>query len=507
MAHNPSLHRWGLLFFPPLLLGTLLLTVPQLADDIWWRVGVGDSILRERTVPTTNRYSYLQGARPWTDHAWGYSALMAVTYQVVGLRGLRLLHLGLLLLVGLLALRPCNGMDLLWVLPGALLLLSHHALRPYLVSDLLFLLLFAHLSRHRWRLPESLKGLLPLFLLWTNLHGSALFGLLLALFFTFPLQRKPLLPYAGAALLLMGVLFLSPNGHRGVVLSLQYMVGQHPFLPNLLEWRPPGVALFLTMGFFAFFATWGLPYSLRIGRGALVSLALFAVAMVSRRHIPLFVLVVLCTLRFPHHPPPRLPRTLLIASLALLLLGALFVPPPLNQRPFYPKELFTQLEQTMEFCHTPHPRVFTLHRWSGALLFHFRGRTRHYIDARNDCYTTSLFRCYDRIQTLKPGWEDCLFQLPPDFVLLEHGAPLARALTERGYQVRFTSKTEGVLLVRHMSCPHLPPPPAADRLDGTRRPQSPAHGAPDPVLPPLPLGNITLDKSLKAHKLGTASGL
>lgn len=414
--------RWLVTALVPLLFGFLLLLIPQGEGDIWWRLGVGKTILKELKVPDSNRYSYTEPDHPWVDHAWGYDALVAATERGFGIRGVRLLHLMALFAVGLFTLRPRSLADLLWALPGGLLLLAHHALRPYVLSDLLVVALFALLLKERARPRAGI--LLVLFLLWGNLHGSALMALGALALITLPdkLEGESLLRWGALVGALGLTLLVNPYGYKAPLLSASYMTGQQQFLPELLEWGPPGAALFVLMGFFAVAAAWGILPERKILFGGLFTSGLLILSMISRRHIPLFVLATIWTVRFPLLPPPPLGVKKGAAVLALFTLVAIPVvlcTPSSSPQKFYPSKLFTALERALprEETHA----VFAPHAWGGALIYHFQGRTRHYLDARNDCYSMATFSCYKKIRRLAPDWWRCLGTPKPRHVLLPPG--------------------------------------------------------------------------------------
>jgi len=115
--------------------------------------------------------------------------------------------------------------------------------RPQLFGLALFAILLATLSREMlsWRV---VLGLPLLFVLWANLHGSFLVGLLLlGLFFAgrclaaWPPWQDPLARRLGGVLLasLAGIAVFNPYGPRLFWLVLEF--GQHPTLAQLSEWQ------------------------------------------------------------------------------------------------------------------------------------------------------------------------------------------------------------------------------------------------------------------------------
>ncbi len=405
----------------PLVLWALILlgTVPR-QDDVWWRMAAGRDMVRTHSVPHTNDYAFTEPDHPWVDHAWAYDLGIYGVYSATGLGGVHLVHALALFLLGLALFAPQRGRDLLWALPAVLLLWSHHSLRPWAVSDLLFLTALL-LARDRGMSPLRRGALLfGLFALWGNLHGSAVPGALAVLVLLIPAQRtrESLGTFALTALALGAALMANPYGLGALALSVGYLSGHFSFLEALEEWGPPPLHLVLTLMAF----TMGLGLALRHRRIPWRPLILSAILLVfslkSRRHIPLFVITSLALL------VPRIPSLRSGSSLAALALFALLAvgrfalgTVPVEER-FYPRSTYVRIEGRIG----PGTPVLAPHAWGGSLIWHFDGRARPYIDARNDCYSPKTFQCYRALREASPAPAGCP-PLPPGTVDLLRGRP------------------------------------------------------------------------------------
>jgi len=204
--------------------------------DIWLHLETGKWILENLKVPTEQLYSFLLGPAPWIDHSWLFQAFVYPVYSVAGANGLILLRC--LLLFGIIAFIACIGRKAAFGLIGVLTFLAlvltlatRTHVRPELFS-LFFTAAFLYILKKHPK-ERSVFILLPLQLLWVNIHGYFLLGPAAILLFLIcqHLKRGIWLPFewsesaaisTGAMKRLYIVLFLSiatffisPYGLRG----------------------------------------------------------------------------------------------------------------------------------------------------------------------------------------------------------------------------------------------------------------------------------------------------
>ncbi|HMP02801.1 MAG TPA: hypothetical protein PKC45_09910 [Gemmatales bacterium] len=176
-----------LAFFCLLLAGMLVATRAQLFYDpgTFWHTVVGEKLLTTHPFLDTDPLTFSQQGRPWIPSQWLAEIGMALAHRALGLDGL--LWATLLLLAGLLAwlggrlvaagCHPILG-GFITVLIFSAMCYHFHA-RPHLLTMLFLALLLAVLvevEAGRWRLA-SLWGLVPLFLVWVNVHGGVVGGM------------------------------------------------------------------------------------------------------------------------------------------------------------------------------------------------------------------------------------------------------------------------------------------------------------------------------------------
>jgi hypothetical protein len=228
---------------------SVLTTVKIFNDgDTFWHLATGDWILRHGGVPNADPFSYTFAGRPWQAHEWLSELLMALAFRAGGWSGLSVLFacaFGATALILAAYLRR-------WMSPGALLLTAAFALAsgaPRLLArpHLLAMPLLAAWAFGLVAAREDGRGppwkLLPLMLLWANLHGGFVLGLALIAPFaleaavdSWPRPWAAIRAWGLFSLAALGLALITPHGWQGVVFALK--VSDMASLPMIVEWRP-----------------------------------------------------------------------------------------------------------------------------------------------------------------------------------------------------------------------------------------------------------------------------
>lgn len=148
-----------------------------------WHVKVGELVV-DHGFPTTDPFTYTFEGRTWIPQQWGAEVLMALAHRAGGLDamllGFAVLVATLYTLIFRRALEAGMGPILAGLLVGAALAVGafHYFVRPHMATIALLgwtMMCVVDFERGRgtaWRLA----GLIPLYVLWTNLHGGVLGG-------------------------------------------------------------------------------------------------------------------------------------------------------------------------------------------------------------------------------------------------------------------------------------------------------------------------------------------
>lgn len=444
----------------------------------FWHTVVGEEILRTGEFPVADTFSFTFAGRPWIPHQWLGECVMALVHRVDGLDSLLLAAATLLscLFTWMAARLIRSGLH--WSLAMVIVGLgvaassSHFHIRPHLGTMVLLGATVALLCAFEARQIGlcRLVWLVPLFMLWTNLHGGMLGGwgtLVLAslgwiaawgLGWKSPLQdRREVLLLAGLVLACGLTAFVNPYGGWMPRIWLEIMGAD---LPEFIEehaplhWtRPEGITV-LTLGVF-YLAVLASARPLKPRVVWLLPLVWFYLACSRVRHSPLFAITTLVVLadllpntrlarwlarpgsdlfQFPspdalHSPsstlPPLLPLLLLFAG---LVLQAFRIPFPLLGHgwarldpDYWPVGLLSELKAREQ----PGRPIFNEYLFGGFLIY-FTPGYRVFVDDRCELYGNEWLKEYvqaERGQDVPQRMEQWEKQyLPFDLALTRPGS-------------------------------------------------------------------------------------
>ncbi len=239
-----------------LLLGGLSLAVlltlslaPALFNDgdMSWHLAAGQWMIDRGAVPDSDPFSFTYAGRPWLAHEWLSEVFMAAVWRLGSWPALSLLFGSavaiLLLIIGLEARRWHSGLTLTAFIIAVFVILSPFLLaRPHVLAWPILAGWTVILLRAREADNSPPLRAAALMLLWANMHGSFVFGLLLIGPFALEAllaseDRKPvLLGWGMFGLLSLLASIVTPHGIHGLLFPLQ--VSRMEALPLIMEWRP-----------------------------------------------------------------------------------------------------------------------------------------------------------------------------------------------------------------------------------------------------------------------------
>jgi len=228
----------------------IFLFAPQVLNDgdTFWHIRTGEWILSHHAVPWVDSFSYTFTGKPWLAHEWLSEVLLAVAYRGLGWDGIVVLcGAATALAFGMMAIHLSRWTDRL---PAALLLFIGAACvgpsllaRPHILALPMLELWTAGLliARSQGRAPSL--WLLPVMVIWANLHGSFVFGLGLALALGLEAVSeaagnwRPVVRGWGIFVVAAIVVTLAtPYGWRGLAFPFELMRMKQ--LSNIGEWQP-----------------------------------------------------------------------------------------------------------------------------------------------------------------------------------------------------------------------------------------------------------------------------
>ena len=164
--------------------------------DIWLHLKTGELILKNRIIPSHDIFSFTLKAKPWVDHEWLFQVISYLVYSKWEAEGLIilqcciiLLSLWVLFLIGYRVIKSYLEVAL-FIFVAAYASTSRFNIRPDMFS-LFFFVLYLYFLRF-YIDKKRIWLLVPLQVIWTNLHGYFFLGPLLILLFIIAefLRRK-----------------------------------------------------------------------------------------------------------------------------------------------------------------------------------------------------------------------------------------------------------------------------------------------------------------------------
>ncbi len=161
----------------------LLASRPLSDGDFWWHLKTGEYIAKTLSIPHVDFYSFTVPGKPWVAHEWLSEIIFYLVYTGSGFNTLIFLFTVLTVLAFWVVFRKTQAHPFV---KGFAVLLSVWSILPTIgVRPRTFTLLFAAIYLallHRFlreRQTVAIWWLVPLMLVWVNLHAGYLIGLVL----------------------------------------------------------------------------------------------------------------------------------------------------------------------------------------------------------------------------------------------------------------------------------------------------------------------------------------
>ncbi|MFK7830134.1 MAG: hypothetical protein AB8B57_10175 [Congregibacter sp.] len=449
----------------------------MMGSDLWWHLAAGREIVQTGTIWLVDDWSYTEYGSPWRNHEWLADLIFFAWAKLLGVPSL--VYWKWLLIVSsftvlqnaLTRLSGCPAAALLACILGVVLAAPFLDMRPQLYSLLGVAILFKLSLLRRARLRE----LLPLFLVWVNLHGGFIFGLMLLAILEFPWRSLSLVTVRSAVLRVLAcaaVCLLNPDGLRVFWLPLVYALDSASPYRSLAEWRSPFVDggirsslyVYSLMIAAASSLLWVLPAVRRavIFLPEAVALGLLTAAMssTSRRFIILWAFAV--ALLMTPFIAALLRQRLLQLALPLVLL-ATFATAAIRLAPYSWRSEVAYHYLTAEYAY-PHAvadfielndlqgKTFAYYNWGGFLHWRGDGALKVYLDGRaNTLFDDQTYLDYVSVLAAQPGWLQRIENSGAEFFLWPRtrgGQRLIRGLLDTRRWRLLYQDARGVLLAR-----------------------------------------------------------
>lgn len=228
--------------------------------DTYLHIAAGRWMWAHLALPTADPFSFSMPGAPWAPGEWLAEALLAAVYDHTGWSGVVILSAGCVAAaLGLLChfLLPRIGPlpAVMLTLAGAALVFPHAVARAHVLVMPLLVLWSGALMTARERSAAPCWGLLPVMVLWANLHASFLFGICLACAFAAEAvwesraRRVTALRWGRFIIAAVAAGMLTPSGATAFFQPLRLMA--MPALQTSFgEWLPPNFVDFPALEWF-----------------------------------------------------------------------------------------------------------------------------------------------------------------------------------------------------------------------------------------------------------------
>lgn len=226
--------------------------------DFWWHLKMGEIIISNHSIPRVDLFSFVTQGRPFVVQNWLAEVLYYIAYQQGGLPLLIFLNTVLLVsalvLVYLLCHEATSSRKLAALATFLACLGFFGNVRPQVFSLVFFAFFYWVLDGYRTRRRNVLWVLLPLTILWVNVHGAFLVGIgLIAIFFVSESGRSLMNPgredvLSRRQLGALGVILfacaaatlLNPEMY-GIYDYIRLVLSDRASQRLVMEWQPPRI--------------------------------------------------------------------------------------------------------------------------------------------------------------------------------------------------------------------------------------------------------------------------
>ncbi|CAN5205115.1 hypothetical protein BH10PSE11_BH10PSE11_15460 [soil metagenome] len=231
--------------------GLLAMGNRMLADpDTYWQIVIGRWILDTGSFPRTDVFSFTMHGQPWISTQWLAQVCYAAAFSLAGWAGPVVLTAasiaGAFAILAWFVGRRLDPVAALILLMAAMAIASPHFLvRPHALAMPVMVAWVAGLIAAADRGETPSFWLLPLMILWANLHGSFIFGLFLigaialdaVLKVETPARVRLLLRWFVFGLMALAASCITPYGFDAI-LAARNILNLGAALSLITEWRP-----------------------------------------------------------------------------------------------------------------------------------------------------------------------------------------------------------------------------------------------------------------------------
>ena len=466
-----------------LLLLILIMAVRTPLDtDMWWHLRAGEETWLDKEIYSEDTFSFTRDGEPWLNHSWLSQLIMYLLYSAGSYKALTI-WVGTCAVVSIsLVYLQMDGHPIIRMMAGVLAGIVASVVwspRPQIMSLVLFAAVGFLIYLYKWKKSNRLWWLPLIFILWSNLHGGYILGIILIgtmiggeIFNKMQLEENSdHLSWREIGILSVWVLvcllvvLINPFGFG--MWKIPFNTVGVESLQNLIsEWASPDFHQFyqqpMLWMLFGVLAALGLSKR-RIDGSDLACLIIFGWgALTARRNFGPFALVAAPILTRHLNPVLTEWKTAIevrfssmqtwLSSVSesnekikpgfrhavnfivlLMLSGAAVwkiyeVSSPLfikeSEQAVFPVEAVEFFKGTNEIG-----QIFNEYNWGGYLIWNLRDFTV-FVDGRTDLFGDEIIGEWIEISKAENNWQDKLDHWEIDYILIRPDRPLAAAAAE-----------------------------------------------------------------------------
>lgn len=471
------------IFFIALFLAILLLgnRMINLDGDLPRHLLFGRIILENKAVPNTEPLIYPYEGRQYVSHEWLAQVVYHLVHAAAGLKGLVLLSAILLastfhVSYGYLVKRFSLRLPILFLVGwGAAITSLNWAIRPHLFSMFLLAVWLIWADELRRGEKTSIWQFPALMILWSNLHGVFIAGVLALLAFAAGWTVEYLFDPKNAdtalgkrlwlALILSVLASLLNPGGAGSWTSILGFVNNQYLMSRMLEanapnFQLPEMRILLAFIAFSIFLLAFKREKLSAGQGLLLA-GFTAMSLMAFRNIHLygiaapFVLAETLSetrnLKIIHRLENtlagienKITGSLYPAAVSIALTVLVLTSPPASALYKFDPDTFPVKAAAWLASNPQEGRMFNDLNWGGYLAFSLYPQ-KTFVDSVADV-TGEVTMDYETILTMSEGWEELMNAYRIEWAVIESGSDLAGALAqEKGWQTLYEDETAVIL--------------------------------------------------------------
>jgi hypothetical protein len=445
--------------------------------DLWWHLQTGQEIAVSKVIPHTDIFSFTKAGSEWVTHEWLSELLVYGIYRLSGWGGLLFIFSAVITLALYLCYRDCEGkpyVAAIAILLAAVASAPLFGIRPQMITFLLASIFITLLRRYSQNgASRPLWLMVPLMLLWVNLHAGYALGLaLIGLFFISQALDQEWLSLRPLLLVLIActaVIPLNPNGFRMFSYPVETLTS--PAMAALInEWASPDfhqiTYLPLALLLFTLLSGFALsPRKPRLGELFLLLITGFA-ALRSVRHIPIFALIaapVIAEHAWAIVTERGLEKRLVApeakAGIAALVFALLFPMAPASlvavqvhhfatRQPEYEAKNYPRAAVDFLIAKQLPAPIYNRYGWGGYLIRRLYPDYRVFIDGRADVYGDAFMIEHTKTYDGQTRWREPLDRLSINTVLISPDAPLASLLRDDDAWNRVYEDSQAVIFTK-----------------------------------------------------------